>query len=544
MGLDNFDQLENIWQSVVSAALLGTERQSFTYPTATGKLGQLLTQLSEQSSQQSSERSPEANLLLTAATLALYRRAGWLPEKFPISSEQFLSEHSLDNLPRCKIRSVTCLQQILRGQYAQCLPEWLTLASQAGQRVPELYLPELLDLAKQQRGLRAALLPVLGQRGRWLAKQNPDWSYAVALPTEEDWETGSAAARLLYLSELRESDPDRARALLQATWSQETASDRAKFLETLRTRLSMADEPFLMEGLNDRSKEVRRVAADLLSSLPESRLCQTVATYTTRYLITTAATQTQTTEPLQCLRVDLPATLEPILIQCGIEPKPPKRSANLGEKAWWLLQLLGATPLDMWHGNKEHQDVTPATLIQLAKHHEWEAVLLEGWALAATRQQNVVWLEALLNRWIAKDAVSRTVLLPELGLEALIDGLPANRRSAVLAGFLQSGRGGIADSLTIWLLRHSREAWSMDLGETVLEQLEAQLSDHPATPNLAWELRSALREFAQFMPTALTERAMELKAQLSSESSWQQSVEDFLTLLQFRAEMEQSFRIE
>ncbi|NJO80187.1 MAG: hypothetical protein HC827_17870 [Cyanobacteria bacterium RM1_2_2] len=558
MGLDNVDNLDNLdnkWQTVVAAALVGLERQPFTCPTATGKLGQLLAQFSEYSSEQlpehsseqlpkqSPKQSPEASLLLTAATLALYRRAGWLPES-SLSSQQSDKAALPSDMPRCSVRAVACLQQILRGQYAQCLPEWLTLATSARQRVPELYLPELLDLGRQQRGLRAALLPVLGQRGRWLAQQNPDWSYAAELPTEENWETGSASVRLLYLLELRGPNPDRARALLQATWSQEAASDRAKFLETLRTGLSMADEPFLMEVLNDRSREVRRIAADLLSGLPESRLCQTVADYATRYLTLTTDAQTGQAEPPQCLRVDLPPDLDPVLIRCGIEPKPPKRSANLGEKAWWLLQILGATPLNTWHTHGWHQDITPATLMQLAKHHEWEAVLLEGWALAATRQQNAVWLEALLARWIAKGTVARTVLLPELGLEALLDGLPADRQSAVLTGFLQSGQGGIADSLTIWLLRHSREAWSIDLGEMVLEQLEVHFGDHPAPTNLAWELRSALKEFARFMPVSLTGRAVELQARLSHESAWRQSVEEFLSLLQFRTEMEQSFRAE
>jgi hypothetical protein len=202
--------LDDPWQRVVSAALIGTERQPFVVPTATGKLGQLLAHFSHQST--------EATLLTAAATLSLHQRAGWLPETYPVPIQQ---PCNTDDLLRCNSRAAQLLQQMLQGQYTQVLPEWLAIATKARQRVPELQLPELLDLGKQQRNLRAAILPVLGQRGRWLAAQNPDWSYAVDVATEEDWETGNSAARLPYLQNLRAHQPDRARELLQATWSQE-----------------------------------------------------------------------------------------------------------------------------------------------------------------------------------------------------------------------------------------------------------------------------------------------------------------------------------
>ena len=100
------------------------------------------------------------------------------------------------------------------------------------------------------------------------------------------------------------------------------------------------------------------------------------------------------------------------------------------------------------------------------------------------------------------------------------------------------------DSLTIWLLRHSREAWSQDLGEVVLEQLEAHFCHNQGNTNFAWELRTALKEFARFMPVSLTEKATELPVRLGQESPWLQSVEEFLTVLQFRAEMQKAFQAE
>jgi hypothetical protein len=513
-------ETDSPWQKVVSAAILGTGRQPLTQPTATGTVGKLLSQLNQQ--------SPEAALLTTAATLSLYQRAGWLPEKYPIATKEPFTGN---DLPRASPRTVRFLQMMLQGQYPHALPEWLLMAGQFGQRVPELHLPELLDLGKQRRDLRTTILPVLGQRGRWLARQNSEWSYAVEVATEEDWETGSHAARLLYLQDVRSHNPDRARELLQSAWTQEAAVDRAKFLETFRTRLSLTDEPFLEELLADRSKEVRRIAADLLASLPSSCLCQKITAHATRYLRLVK-------EPKLVLKVELPTALDSTLIDCGIESKPTKQvAANLGEKSWWLLQMIGATPLTTWCNG----GMTPAELVTCARTHEWETVLLDGWALAAKRQQNFEWTEALLDTWITGKGSTRTAVLPELSLESLLDGLPPERQNAFLTKFLEFDQGGIDDSLTIWLLRHSHSAWSNDLAQIVLDRLAVHLSQNRTTTNFAWELRTALKEFAHFIPTSLISEAAKLRQQIPSDSSWQQIVEEFLSLLHFRQEMMQAF---
>ncbi|MBD2256895.1 DUF5691 domain-containing protein [Pseudanabaena sp. FACHB-2040] len=514
-------QADSPWQAVVSAALLGTERQPFTSPTAPGKLGQLLAQLTS--------HAPESALLTAAAALSLHQRAGWFPENYSGSAP---APCSLDDLPRCSTRAGRFLQQMLQRQYSPVLPEWLGLATQLGQRVPDIYLPQLLNLGQQQRDLRSLILPVLGQRGRWLAAQNLDWSYAVEVATEADWETGSQAARLLYLKELRSQDPERARELLAATWSHEPASDRTQFLETFRTGLSLADEPFLEEALTDRSKEVRRTAADLLASLPESRLCQRLAEQVQQHIFLNP-TQVPT------LTVQLPDSLNPALIHDGIEPKPSQFVATqLGEKAWWLLQMIGATPLSFW---SETWKIPPAEIVGHAKDHEWEAVLLEGWALAAKRQQNADWVQALLGIWLAEGVV-RTPVLPDVRLDSLLNILSFNQQSAVLVDLLKSGPGKVNDFLTLSLLR-SRDGWSLKLAETVLDHLEDYLSHQNPAMNQAWELHAALKEFARVIPIGLLPRAVQLQEGLPPDSPWAASVREFLALLRFRQKMVQAFEV-
>lgn len=513
------------WQAIISAALIGTERQPFQPPIVPGKLGDVLAHLPYP--------SPEAALLSAAATISLHQRVGWLPDTHPASPA--LPACPSDDLPRCSPRATRCLQQVLEGGYAQLLPEWLELATISQQRLPEIYLPALLDKGRQQRELRAAILPVLGQRGRWLAAQNPDWSYAVVLTTEADWETGTSAARLLALQDLRLQNPDRARDLLQSSWSQETASDRAKFLETLRIGLNPTDEPFLETALRDRSKEVRRVAADLLASQPGSRLCQQITEYTCRYL-------TLERHPNVSLQVQLPEQLDETLIQSGIEAKPTIFvETRLGEKAWWLSQMISATPLNTW---TDQWQLPPQEIIKLTQAHEWQVLLLNGFALAAKRQRQNEWLEAILNCYFPQPAAIKDIALVDLRIEDLFTALSPDRRDALLINFLQMHSHKISDSLVIWLLRNSSYAWSVDLARLMLESLEKHLNDVKTVSNSDWELRSALKEFARFIPVILTSEFLEMRTRLNVEYYWMQVIDEFLALLQFRQELIQAFELE
>lgn len=509
------------WQTIISAALVGTERQPFQPPIADGQLGKVLAHLGDQ--------PVEAALLSAAATVALHQRVGWLPEIRPVPPSPPCPS---EDWPRCSPPAARCLHQILQGQYRFLLPEWLEQTTIAKQRVPEIDLPALLDKGRQQRELRAAILPVLGQRGQWLAAQNSDWHYAFPLTTDTDWETGEPAARLLFLQNLRSQDPDRARALLQSTWSQEPANDRAKFLETLQTRLSLADESFLEQALGDRSQEVRRVAFDLLASSAGSRLCKQITTHTCRYL----AVENKTS-----LQVQLPDRLDETLIQLGIELKPSTAvNTKLGEKAWWLLQLIGATPLSIW---TEQWQMPPQEIVALTRSHDWQMVVLDGLALAAKRQRNDEWLQAIFKLYMAGQASFRDAALIDLSIEALFKALSRDRQDALLIDLLQISDKPINDSLMIWLLRYSSQIWSLDLARLVLDRLEKHINTNSTLSNSDWELRSALKEFARFIPVILTSEIINWRSQLADERNWIQSIDDFVALLQFRQEMIQAFEM-
>lgn len=514
---------DSLWGAIASSALIGTERHPFQVPVGSGALGNCLGQLGD--------RSSEAALLSAAATVALHQRVGWLPElRSPIQTEPC----PLDERPRCGPRAARCLQQMLQGQYSQLLAEWLEKAAIAQQRVPEMLLPSLLDRGRQQRELRASILLVLGQRGRWLAAQNPDWSYALALATEEDWETGTLAARLLYLQDLRSHHPARARELLQSTWSQETAGDRTKFLDAFHTGLSLDDEPFLEMALGDRrSKEVRRVAAELLVRLPNSRLCQQMTEYIQSYI-------SLSPESSPALTVKLPEALTPELIQLGIDPKAPSYTLwNMGEKAGWLLQMIGATPLSFWN---DTWNMTAKEIVHLVHQHQWQAVLLQGWAVAAQRQGDRAWAAALLTYAIERDSDGDESVLHQSQHEALLNLFSSDERSMFLLGFLRSHQDTASHMLAIRLLAQSSEEWSPELTQGVLERLRHHFTDDMDTTNrINWQIRTQLKEFARFIPLKFLPDVLQLQAHLPENSLWQPSLEDLISVLQFRDEITQGF---
>ncbi len=146
------------WQDLVTCALLGTERQAPELPAGDDALGQLLSRLDPD--------DRESALLRAAGVMALWRRAGQIPA---CDERPLPPPCEADSVPCCGSLASQHLALMLQGHHAELLLEWLKTLGAAGRRVPEELLPALLEAGAARIGLRPALLPVLGRRGRWLA---------------------------------------------------------------------------------------------------------------------------------------------------------------------------------------------------------------------------------------------------------------------------------------------------------------------------------------------------------------------------------------
>ncbi|MDQ2995949.1 MAG: DUF5691 domain-containing protein, partial [Chloroflexota bacterium] len=488
--------MSDVWEQLLSSAVLGVERRAFVSPPAEGALGDLLGQLSN--------TDPESALLGAAAMIALVRLVGW---QAPLDATPSPSACEPDALPACSPRAARHLATMLGGTHRALLPEWLAALLSAGRRAPAALLPDLLELGRTQADLRAAILPALDRRGRWLAAQNSDWSYARTelrgLRTDSEteslspqssvlsteWETGSRPARLLLLAELRRSAPALARGLVESTWASERADDRAAFLATLAVGLSMQDEQLLESALDDRSKEVRRAAAELLTRLPESQHAQRMLARALPLLAWIPAEKPRMLrlrpgQPAR-LEVTLPDVCDQPLIRDGIEPKPPADRQDLGQKAWWLFQILRAIPPVIW---SQRFNTAPAELIEAAERGEWHALLHEAWGAAAITFQDAAWAESLLRA-----APRQSELLAALA--------PA-RQEALLLAMLRGDVAPLHKHPVLGLLRQTRHRWSAELTRAVLGAVRRHM--RAASAGNDHQLRSAITEdFAQRIPPAM-----------------------------------------
>ncbi|WP_431788601.1 hypothetical protein HLK56_21130 [Streptomyces sp. G9] len=283
----------------------------------------------------------------------------------------------------------------------ELIPQWLAIANRRGFRAPADLLPALLDAARARTDLRPQALAFAGPRGMWLAGLNPDWKFALrgsasGAPqpglTDPDavarlWEEGLFAERVALLDAVRAQDPPAALTLLATTWPTERAEDRLMFLDSLRSGLGRADEPFLEQALSDRSRNVRATAAELLSALPESALAGRMAA---RAL---SCVHQDRTGAVASIAVEAPHECDADMQRDGVTAVPP---TGRGERSWWLGQLVEATPLGVW---EERFGGRPADeIVALPVADDWADELHTAWCRAAVRQRNPRWSRALLGR--------------------------------------------------------------------------------------------------------------------------------------------------
>ncbi|MGW1332744.1 DUF5691 domain-containing protein [Streptomyces rubiginosohelvolus] len=381
------------WEELVTSALLGTDRRP---PAPRG--GPV-------------PADAPAALLDAAALHTVRRRAGLLPAVPEARPEPAAPDPrpALPEAARHRLAHLLADRSAPSGggrrgtapDLTELIPQWLAIANRRGFRAPADLLPALLDAARARTDLRPQALAFAGPRGMWLAGLNPDWKFALrgsasGAPqpglTDPDavarlWKEGLFAERVALLDAVRAQDPPAALTLLATTWPTERAEDRLMFLDSLRSGLGGADEPFLEQALSDRSRNVRATAAELLSALPESALAGRMAA---RAL---SCVHPDRTGAVASIAVEAPHECDADMQRDGVTAVPP---TGRGERSWWLGQLVEATPLGVWEerfGGRAADEI-----VALPVADDWADELHTAWCRAAVRQRNPQWSRALLGR--------------------------------------------------------------------------------------------------------------------------------------------------
>ena len=490
--------------------------------------------------------SPEAALLSLAGALSLRARVGAQPQHF-ITSPQGVATESK---PQCKRDIASYLHLILEGVYPDLLPDVVSALAEAELRIPALFIPEMLDRGLKRYLLRGDIIRIIGNTGRWLATQNPDWRYAAPDfdswdAVREEWAAQVPSRRQGALYQLRQRDPDGARALLKSTWQRETTSPLWT-LRLLEPTLTLQDEPFLERALDHRNLSVRRKAADLLARLPESRLCQRMTAWVSDILSYRAR--------LKRIEVNFPGTLPPELLRDGVLLRKWKDETKVRHAQ--LVDMVSAVPLDYW---LETWKVSPNTLVHAAVNSDWHVPLLRAFASAAERQKRADLAFELVKRTGLGASTQKLVSVLEAGQVLEL----AAAFASDLAAAPEFPERKAAATAFVKLLSRWTNPWSPELLEVFLSALpeicrfeaervaEAKLKQmnftlgsslikttqplrkRAVTTNTV-TVRNLLRQAARRTPPELAPAIAEALLEAVSDSSYPQA-QEAAELLTFRA---------
>jgi Family of unknown function (DUF5691) len=493
-----------MWSEIVTAAVIGSERQEIKIPKTSDSLSELVARLDN--------NDRERVLLGAAAAAALYLRAGRLPVKDHRSLPEACPH---DDVPRCNPGAGERLKLMLRGQYQELLPEWLACVAAARQRVQEELLPSVLDLWTARFELSEAILAVLGNRGKWLAAQSAEWRAIFGFADGSVWEDGSIDQRRIYLENLRRRDPAGARELVATAWEQESPKNRADLLQTLAQGLSPDDEPLLERALDDKWSMVRRTAADLLSRLPESALVDRMRERAMRHI----AFKDRARGRLE-IEIALPEVRGEEMIRDGIVKVPPH--SQIGERAWWLQQMLTAVPPSFWLQRSQR---TINELLKAGKKSEWSQLLLNGWSRAAVGFGDVEWIESLLD--ISSD---------HLPAEGLFGGLPPERQELIVGQLLNKASSWSSIDQLYWCFKSCRHQWSERFSLEVVRGLSKHHEIYAMRNDIV--TRNILTMcVCHIHPAVIPEAINQMNSAAEQLSNRASLLDHFLDMIQFRCRM-------
>lgn len=469
----------NALDSLATAALLGTERRPPDWPDPEGPIGELIAKLPRDDTGKA--------LLQTAGVLGTCYLAGWQP---PIIRNSVIPAHQDNEFhSESSPASQALLSGILRDGPLRLQAEAFQKLAGVKQGIPHRLLPKALEAGRRYAILRPYLLPALGRRGLWLAGQNEAWSYAAGGGLEaldaEIWQHGSLDQRKLYLTALRTRDAGGARELVADTLATEGARERTAIVECLANGLSLDDQDLLEATLTDKSKETRQAALRLLSSLTGSHYMQRMAARLEACLTIEKKLIRGTV-----ITIQPPAVYAPDWRADLIEEVKPK-GISMGDRAWWLLQIVRAVPLRWW---ETRTLLRPAELIEWAKKTDWSDALLQGWAHAQSLQRTPEWAEAFLGTQIPPGS--------SLNHFDLIANLPLSLREKHFLRLITSGETNQSASVVLDRLIQSIPfdggMLSAGTADALLTFLKLRVNKGEARHD--WQLRATLVELACVIP--------------------------------------------
>lgn len=297
----------------------------------------------------------EEKFLQVAAVAFNYRQAGVQPLlKATISLPVAADEEK----KYCSAAAVQALKDIQSEESTPLLQLWLQQCNAKQQIIQPELLPALLALGVQEKKLQTLITSCGGKRGEWLSSFNEAWNFSKNQTAEQLWQTGTPEQRKSLLRDVRTSDPDEARNLLQQTWPQEDAGTKISFLEIFAVNINDADIPFLETLLTEKSKKVKDEAVNLLKKIPSSNIVQQYQRVLQQSVELKKEKALLGLSSKMSLQFHLPATIDDTIFKSGIDKLSNNKAFT--DEEYILYQLIETVPPSFW---EKHLAATPENII-------------------------------------------------------------------------------------------------------------------------------------------------------------------------------------
>lgn len=429
------------WNSLAQRMILGSDANAAPFQSDNAILQPLFQALQA--------RPAPQQLLHALAGLQWLRKLGSSFQHAALESDP-----AHDSLPTCNAAVTSLLRTALQTKQLPLLLEIFQRMQQHNQVLPADLLVDGLTLAESHPLLQSTIAGTLGNRGHWLAQQNPAWQFAA----QPDWHQLQGEQLLTHLRILRDAAPDRFLQTVETLWPSLAAKDRQKLL-TLFEPVPQSDaHAFLTRCRQDRSQAVRQLATRLLIRLQDASLLEQVSATVSAHVRLTSGGLLRRSQLETNLPEAFDSTWESAGIQENLEYIEPL--GKVGRKSSWLHQWLALLPSQRLLTTL---NTDAETYLKLAAKHDHATTLLSAWANAALLHDDAEALRTLLPQIPAKQMANWQRALMPMAHDACRDLLllsalqsPTEKDTPALATVLNhlEWNHPLSPSLSMLLLEH------------------------------------------------------------------------------------------
>lgn len=446
-------------ENLVTAALLGTESYSLEFLNSVDENSQL-----EQLIQKALTKEDlplESRLLTASALLFSYNRAGLIPFKTEELAELKPSEEDNRQVVNEKIIRAFYL---VHEDFPKVLNDWFKAIDRTGKKIPEEFLPDVLDflLTEKQSTVDPLVIKrVIGQRGEWLCNANPEWRILgdkIVSPDPSLFETGDYNVRCKALKHIREEDPQKARELIQKSWKENIPAEKTAFIYILKNKLSAEDETLLEFALDDSRMEVRQAAASLLAVIPNSAF--------NKRMMDRFKNIVNIKKSLLSSKIEVSVGFEydKDMKRDGISQKVDNIQ---GEKAGILVQVLSFINPEFI---LKSSGLSADKLLKIITESDWKDTLLTGFAQSAIRFKNQEFLLSML--------LSDIPYLLEI---EMFGELQDDNKEKVVASWLEKSNGNVMAAHNgfrhIECINRMEYPWSRKMSDKIMTAMQKMLTE-------------------------------------------------------------------